>query len=78
MGEETAGKEGFVLIIALNRPYSRGTVTLASTDPFEQAIIDVNYLSDPRDVDNLVGGIIINIFPLTVMNIFCSDHAFNG
>jgi choline dehydrogenase len=35
----------------LVRPYSTGTVRLASSDPCAAPIIDVNYLSDPRDWD---------------------------
>ncbi|OMC31205.1 choline dehydrogenase [Mycobacterium sp. GA-1841] len=37
-------------------PESRGTVRLASTDPFTAPLIDPNYLADPRDLRTLVAG----------------------
>lgn len=39
------------------RPYSRGTVTLASTDPRAAPVIDPNFLSDERDLNLLVKGV---------------------
>jgi choline dehydrogenase-like flavoprotein len=38
-------------------PESRGTVRLASTDPFTAPLIDPNYLAEPRDLATLVAGI---------------------
>lgn len=37
-------------------PQSRGTVRLASTDPFTAPLIDPNYLAEPRDVQTLIAG----------------------
>lgn len=37
-------------------PESRGTVRLASTDPFTAPLIDPNYLAEPRDLATLVAG----------------------
>lgn len=37
-------------------PRARGTVSLRSADPYDPPVIDPNYLSDPRDVDDLVAG----------------------
>jgi len=37
-------------------PESRGTVRLASTDPFNAPLIDPNYLAEPQDVATLVAG----------------------
>lgn len=37
-------------------PQSRGTVRLASTDPFTAPLIDPNYLAEPRDLTTLVAG----------------------
>lgn len=34
------------------RTYSQGSVTLASASPFDRAIVDPNYLSDPLDLQN--------------------------
>jgi choline dehydrogenase-like flavoprotein len=39
------------------RPYSRGSVTLANTDPRAAPLIDPNFLSDERDLDLLVKGV---------------------
>ena len=38
------------MITELFSPRSKGTVTLKSTDPSENPIVDCNYLSDPLDV----------------------------
>ena len=40
---------GFTIYAVSLRPYSSGTVRLASSDPFASVIIDPNYLSDDRD-----------------------------
>lgn len=37
-------------------PESRGTLRLASTDPFAAPLIDPNYLAEPRDIATLVAG----------------------
>lgn len=42
--------------VDLLRPYSRGSVKLASTDPHVAPRIDPNFLSDPRDLPLLVKG----------------------
>jgi choline dehydrogenase len=38
-------------------PESRGTVRLASTDPFTAPLIDPNYLAEQADLDTLVAGL---------------------
>lgn len=38
-------------------PESRGTVRLASTDPFQAPLIDPNYLAEQADVDTLVAAV---------------------
>jgi choline dehydrogenase len=38
-------------------PESRGTLRLASTDPFDAPLIDPNYLAEPADLATLVAGI---------------------
>lgn len=58
---EVLGREGFSLVPFLSRPLSRGTVTLASTDPFSHPLIDPNYFSHPNDVITLVRGQSINV-----------------
>ena len=39
------------------RPYSRGEVKIASSDPKERAKVHINYLSDSRDIETLSRGI---------------------
>ncbi|GKT84488.1 hypothetical protein Ct61P_02338 [Colletotrichum tofieldiae] len=52
---KTAGQElmvlngGTLLVTILMHPLSRGTVTLASADPFDHPVIDPRYLSHPAD-----------------------------
>lgn len=48
--------EGLVVLPTLLHPYSTGTISLKSADPFEQPIIDPRYLSDRRDVRTLARG----------------------
>jgi len=38
----------------VSRTYSKGSVTLASSSPFDRPIVDPNYLSDPLDIQNHV------------------------
>ena len=45
------------MITELFSPRSKGTVTLKSTDPLENPIVDCNYLSDPLDVLVLSEGV---------------------
>ena len=56
LGEETADKDAFTIFSMVLRPFSRGTVRLASTDPFEQAELNFNYFDDQRDADVMVDG----------------------
>ncbi|XP_071552854.1 LOW QUALITY PROTEIN: glucose dehydrogenase [FAD, quinone]-like [Panulirus ornatus] len=51
-----AGLEGFSLGPFLNRPKSRGSVTLASADPADPPLIDTNFFSHPDDVAAFVRG----------------------
>ncbi|WP_067894349.1 GMC family oxidoreductase [Nocardia vaccinii] len=46
-----------VLAAVLLRPYSRGTISLASKDPLAKPIIDPKYLSDERDRAALMAGL---------------------
>ena len=45
-----------MLLPSLSRPKSRGSIRLASRDPFVHPLIDPNYLTDQNDVDTLVAG----------------------
>ena len=52
--EPYLGQQYVLITSAIYRTYSRGTVRLASSNPFEQPLIDPRYLSDPRDEQALV------------------------
>ena len=45
------------IVVILGKPKSRGTLTLASTDPRAQAVIDPRYFSDPQDMTTMVEGV---------------------
>lgn len=55
--EQSPTNIGFVLAVALTRPRSRGTLTLASRDPLTAPIIDLNFLAEPEDRQRLLDGI---------------------
>lgn len=45
------------LIAWINKPYSRGRVTLQSADPKQEPVAEFNHLADPRDADRLKGAV---------------------
>lgn len=47
----------FTLTVCQLRPYSRGTVRIAGTDPQLPPQIRVNFLSDPRDIEVMKAGV---------------------
>lgn len=47
---------GFSCHVCALRPFSRGTVTLASDDPLAAPAIDPQFLADPRDLDTTIKG----------------------
>ncbi|KZT35293.1 alcohol oxidase [Sistotremastrum suecicum HHB10207 ss-3] len=51
------GTNVIAVLAALLRPKSKGTITLASTDPFDKPLIDPNYFSDPNDIEVLAKGV---------------------
>ena len=50
-------KHAFSMITELFSPRSKGTVTIKSADPFENPLVDHNYLSDPLDMLVLSEGV---------------------
>ncbi|KAI6024826.1 hypothetical protein BKA83DRAFT_4252589 [Pisolithus microcarpus] len=48
---------GYMLLPVLLRPTSVGTIRLKSTDPWEDPVVDPNYLSTQHDIDVLVRGV---------------------
>lgn len=62
----------FLCLVQQVQPKSRGVVLLKSTDIRDPPLIDPNYLSDPRDLDDLVAGSkILYSFPFTNWLDFC-------
>jgi len=55
-GRKMHMKAGVSLHVCPLRPYSRGTVSLQSTDIQDAPSIDPNFLFDPRDLDLLIKG----------------------
>ncbi len=54
-------RHGLTFTAYINRPASRGTVTLASADPLDRPIIDFNYLNKPEDLHCSVAGVRWNL-----------------
>ena len=48
---------GYSCHMCVLRPHSRGTLRLASADTRDAPLIDLNMLSDPRDMETLVAGV---------------------
>jgi choline dehydrogenase len=53
-----ADRHGFGMWINVSRPKSRGEIRLRSGDPFDKPAVDPRYLSDPRDLDLTVDGVL--------------------
>jgi len=57
----TPTRHGIALTAYVNRPRSRGLITLASADPLDRPRIDPCYFSDPDDLRCLVAGVRWNL-----------------
>ena len=56
-GVFTSMKSGYVLHVCHLRPHSRGSVKLASSDPFAAPKITANYFAKEHELNALVRGI---------------------
>ena len=56
-GRKTVLGHGYSTHACVLRPQSRGSVTLASADPFAAPLIDPNFLAHPHDLQRLVRGV---------------------
>jgi choline dehydrogenase-like flavoprotein len=56
-GRKMHASHGYSCHVEVLRPYSRGTVKLASPDPRAAPLIDPNFLADERDLALLVKGV---------------------
>lgn len=64
-GWHSIGQRVGTLFIWVNKPYSRGAVTLASPDPRAEPEVDFRLLSDPRDLERLKEGFRVGAAALT-------------
>lgn len=55
-GRATVFGHGYSCHVCLLRPVSRGSLTLASKDPFEAPLIDPNFLGERDDMERLMRG----------------------
>ncbi|WAQ95803.1 DHGL-like protein [Mya arenaria] len=55
--ESDPNQHGLTTLIAVNKPTSRGTFRLKSSDPFDYPLIDLNLLSTAHDIEKLIAGI---------------------
>ncbi|HEY6135517.1 MAG TPA: choline dehydrogenase [Rubrivivax sp.] len=55
-GRKATFGHGYSCHVCLLRPLSRGSLTLASANPFDAPLIDPNFLAERDDVDRLVRG----------------------
>lgn len=49
--------DGLMIVLALQRPLSRGTLRLASAKPLDTPLVDPNYFASVSDLDRLVQGV---------------------
>jgi choline dehydrogenase-like flavoprotein len=56
-GRKVHTEHGFSCHVCLLRPKSKGTLKLASNDPFEDPLIDPNFLAEDDDMNVLVKGV---------------------
>jgi choline dehydrogenase len=54
-------RHGLSFTSYVNRPLSRGGVTLASADPLDRPVINFNYLSEPDDMTCAIAGVRWNL-----------------
>ncbi|WP_210521152.1 GMC family oxidoreductase [Hymenobacter terricola] len=50
---------GYTLLPGVVRPHSVGSVTLASANPLDKALVDPNYYGDPRDLELMKQGVAV-------------------
>ena len=53
----TPNEEGFGISVIPTHPQSRGCVKLRSSDPYDQPIIDPQYLTDKQDMKTMIAGL---------------------
>ncbi|GIS35602.1 MAG: hypothetical protein Ct9H90mP6_08590 [Gammaproteobacteria bacterium] len=55
--EHKFGDMDLAVTFCLLRPKSRGTVTLKSSDPLDDPLIDPKFLSHPDDMKDMIKGV---------------------
>lgn len=51
------GVDAFTIVPVLLQPKSRGRLTLRSSDPFHQPVLDINYYGHEDDLNTMVRGV---------------------
>ena len=82
---------GFITVVSITHPKSRGSITLKSNDPFDYPAIDPQYLTDKRDIKEYIAALRIwekFIETPTMQGLgakiehakisFCSQHKFRS
>jgi choline dehydrogenase len=54
-------RHGVTFTAYVNRPRSRGSLSLASADPLDRPLVDFNYLDDPADLSCALAGVRVNL-----------------
>jgi len=69
------GKESFIVAVSGARPLSKGYIRLGGSSPYDNLIIDPNYLNDPGNVDirAMVDGLKKTVFLLENSTTFGSN-----
>ncbi|CAK1547062.1 unnamed protein product [Leptosia nina] len=57
IGEFNSEKALYVFALHLLHPFSKGSIYLNSSNPYDDPIIEANYLSDPKDVKATITGL---------------------
>jgi choline dehydrogenase-like flavoprotein len=75
-GRKTAWGTGMSCHSCLLRPKSRGEVTLASSDPFADPLIDPKFLSHPDDMKDMIDGykIMMKVLSSEPFSKYISEH----
>src|SRR5690348_3877589 len=50
-------EDGYSVMVSAGTPASRGSLCLASADPYRAPVIDLNYLADDRDLECMITGL---------------------
>ncbi|XP_050670784.1 ecdysone oxidase-like [Leptidea sinapis] len=73
--QQAQNRSTYVFEVVLLHPYSRGSITLNSSNPYDYPIIDANYFGEARDLKLITQGIKI-LTKIIKTDYFKSNNAF--